>query len=80
MKMNNIDLDVLVKENHDAMKNGSYNWQDNEVRAVYALIYHFLKTVQCPQKEMEDMVRLFTLYPDYLLDVITPHNSYFKLF
>ena len=55
--MNNIDLDVLVKENHDAMKNGRYNWQDNEVRAVYALIYHFLKTVQCPQNEMEDMAQ-----------------------
>lgn len=32
------------------------------------------------QKEMEDMVSLFTLYPDYLIDVITPHNSYFHLF
>lgn len=32
------------------------------------------------QKEMEDMVTLFTLYPDYLIDVITPHDSYFKLF
>ena len=32
------------------------------------------------QKEMENMVTLFTLYPDYLIDVITPHDSYFKLF
>ena len=32
------------------------------------------------QKEMEAMVTLFTLYPDYLIDVITPHDSYFKLF
>lgn len=32
------------------------------------------------QKEMEDMVTLFTLYPDYLIDVTTPHDSYFKLF
>lgn len=32
------------------------------------------------QKEMEDMVTLFTLYPDYLIDVITPQDSYFKLF
>ena len=32
------------------------------------------------QKEMEDMITLFTLYPDYLIDVITPHDSYFKLF
>ena len=32
------------------------------------------------QKEMEDMVTLFTLYPDYLIDVITPPDSYFKLF
>lgn len=32
------------------------------------------------QQEMEDMVTLFTLYPDYLIDVITPHDSYFKLF
>lgn len=32
------------------------------------------------QKEMEDMVTLFTLYPDYLIDVITPRDSYFKLF
>lgn len=29
---------------------------------------------------MEDLVRLFTLYPDYLLDVVTPKDSYFKLF
>lgn len=28
----------------------------------------------------EDMVRLFTLYPDYLVDVITPGDSYFKLY
>ena len=28
----------------------------------------------------EDMVRLFTLYPDYLVDIITPADSYFKLF
>ena len=55
--MNNIDLDVLVKKNYDAMKNGNYNWKDNEVRAVYALIYHFLKTIQCPLNEMEDMAQ-----------------------
>lgn len=29
---------------------------------------------------MEQMVRLFTLYPDYLIDVITPGDSYFKLY
>ena len=28
----------------------------------------------------EDVVRLVTLYPDYLIDFITPENSYFKLF
>ena len=28
----------------------------------------------------EDMVRLFTLYPDYLVDVITPADSFFKLY
>lgn len=28
----------------------------------------------------EDMVRLFTLYPDYLVDVITPSDSFFKLY
>ena len=28
----------------------------------------------------EDMVRLFTLYPDYLVDVITPGDSFFKLY
>lgn len=28
----------------------------------------------------EDMVTLFTLYPDYLVDVITPSDSYFKLY
>ena len=30
--------------------------------------------------EMENMVRIFTLYPDYLIDLITPYGSYFKLF
>ena len=29
---------------------------------------------------MEQMVELFATYPDYLIDVITPTNSYFKLF
>lgn len=29
---------------------------------------------------MEEMVRLFTLYPDYLIDVITPSSSFFKLY
>ena len=29
---------------------------------------------------MEQMVELFATYPDYLIDVITPANSYFKLF
>lgn len=28
----------------------------------------------------EDMVRMVTLYPDYLIDFITPDNSYFKLY
>ena len=28
----------------------------------------------------EDLVRLITLYPDYLIDFITPENSYFKLY
>ena len=36
--------------------------------------------VDTHQKELEDMVTLFTLYPDYLIDVITPKSSYFKLF
>ena len=36
--------------------------------------------VDLHRKEMEDMITLFTLYPDYLIDVITPTNSYFKLF
>ena len=36
--------------------------------------------VEDHRQEMEDMVRLFTLYPDYLVDVITPGDSYFKLF
>lgn len=29
---------------------------------------------------MEQMVRLFTLYPDYLVDLITPSDSFFKLY
>lgn len=36
--------------------------------------------VDSHRKEMEDIVTLFTLYPDYLIDVITPKNSFFKLF
>lgn len=28
----------------------------------------------------EDVVRMITLYPDYLIDFITPDNSYFKLY
>ena len=36
--------------------------------------------VEDHRQEMEDMVRIFTLYPDYLVDVITPGESSFKLF
>ncbi len=32
------------------------------------------------REKMETMVTLFTLYPDYLIDVITPGDSYFNLF
>lgn len=32
------------------------------------------------RKWFEDMVTLFTLYPDYLVDVITPADSFFKLY
>ena len=32
------------------------------------------------RETMEKMVTLFTLYPDYLIDVITPGDSYFKLY
>ncbi len=32
------------------------------------------------RQQMEDIVTLFTLYPDYLIDVITPKDSFFKLF
>ena len=36
--------------------------------------------VEDNRQKMEEMVRLFTLYPDYLVDVITPADSYFKLY
>ena len=36
--------------------------------------------IESHRQEMEDIVNLFTLYPDYLIDVITPKSSYFKLF
>ena len=32
------------------------------------------------REELEEMVRLFTLYPDYLIDVITPQDSFFRLY
>jgi len=36
--------------------------------------------VEDHRQEMEEMVRILTLYPDYLIDLITPGDSYFKLF
>ena len=36
--------------------------------------------VDSHRQQMEDIVTLFTLYPDYLIDVITPKDSFFKLF
>jgi len=36
--------------------------------------------VEDNREKMEEMVRLFTLYPDYLVDLITPSDSYFKLY
>ena len=36
--------------------------------------------VEDNRKWFEDMVTLFTLYPDYLVDVITPADSFFKLY
>ena len=31
-------------------------------------------------QQLEDVVRLFTLYPDYLIDIITPKDSFFRLY
>lgn len=36
--------------------------------------------VEDHRKEMEEMIRIFTLYPDYLIDLITPRDSFFKLY
>ena len=36
--------------------------------------------VEQHREQMEKMVTLFTLYPDYLIDVITPGDSFFKLY
>ena len=36
--------------------------------------------VEDNREKMKNMVRIFTLYPDYLIDVITPTDSYFKLY
>ena len=36
--------------------------------------------VEDNRKWFEGMVTLFTLYPDYLVDVITPADSFFKLY
>lgn len=36
--------------------------------------------VEQNREKMENMVRIFTLYPDYLIDVITPGDSFFKLY
>jgi len=36
--------------------------------------------VEANRDMFEQMVTIFTLYPDYLIDLITPKGSYFKLF
>lgn len=36
--------------------------------------------VEDHREEMENMVTTFTLYPDYLIDVITPDDSFFTLY
>ena len=32
------------------------------------------------REKIENAMRMFVLYPDYLLDIVTPKESYFKLF
>ena len=65
-----MNLDSFLDEYYDVILE-----RNDEERVVITPDY-----INEHQKEMEDMVTLFTLYPDYLIDVITPHNSYFKLF
>lgn len=65
-----MDLDNFLDEYYDVILE-----RNDEEKVVITPDY-----INEHQKEMEDMVTLFTLYPDYLIDVITPHDSYFKLF
>ena len=32
------------------------------------------------REQVERAMRMFVLYPDYLIDIITPKDSYFRLF
>ena len=65
-----MNLDNFLDEYYDVILE-----RNDEEKIVITADY-----INTHQKEMEDMVTLFTLYPDYLIDVITPHDSYFKLF
>lgn len=68
--MNTNNLDQILDEYYDVIL------ERNDLNKIVITPEY----VDTHRQEMEDMVRLFTLYPDYLIDVITPKDSFFKLF
>ena len=68
--MNTNNLDQILDEYYDVIL------ERNDLNKIVITPEY----VDTHRQEMEDMVRLFTLYPDYLIDAITPKDSFFKLF
>ena len=64
------ELELILDEYYDVLL--ERNDEDNIVITPSYIDSH--------RQQMEDIVTLFTLYPDYLIDVITPKDSFFKLF
>lgn len=68
--MNSSNLDKILDDYYDML------YERNDMNTIVITPQY----VEDNRQWFEDMVRLLTLYPDYLIDIITPSNSYFKLF
>ena len=71
--MSYVDINKLVNENYDAIKNKTYKWSDDEVRAIYKLAYNTLKSFDIRNDDLEDYIEdcLYTFFNS----VITYYNK-----
>ena len=54
--MTYIDINKVVDDNYESIKNKTYKWKDNEIKAIYKLAYNALRQYGIQQEELDDCI------------------------